>query len=51
VPDWAPAAFGQKPGNSVPHVVRMSLAQDGATAELSHTWYDHTMARYVSRLR
>ncbi len=51
VPEWAPEAFGQKPGSSVPHVVRMSQAQDGATAELSHTWYDHELARYVSRLR
>jgi len=51
VPEWSPEAFGQKPGSSVPHVVRMSQAQDGATAELSHTWYDHELARYVSRLR
>lgn len=51
VPEWAPEAFGQKPGSSAPHVVRMSQAQDGATAELSHTWYDHELARYVSRLR
>ncbi|WP_313760633.1 GntR family transcriptional regulator [Rhizobium sp.] len=51
VPEWAPEAFGQKPGSSVPHVVRMSQAQDGATAELSHTWYDQELARYVSRLR
>lgn len=51
VPEWAPEAFGQKPGSSVPHVVRMSQAQDGVTAELSHTWYDHELARYVSRLR
>jgi GntR family transcriptional regulator len=35
----------------VPHVVRSSQAQDGVTAELSHTWYDHALARYVSRLR
>ncbi|OCJ09489.1 GntR family transcriptional regulator [Rhizobium sp. AC27/96] len=51
VPGWAPDAFGQKPGTLVPHVLRLSQAQDGVTAELSHTWYDHTMARYVSRLR
>jgi GntR family transcriptional regulator len=51
VPDWAPEAFGQRPGSPVPHVVRSSQAQDGVTAELSHTWYDHALARYVSRLR
>lgn len=51
VPDWAPASFGQKPGDPIPHVLRLSQAQDGSTAELSHTWYDHTVARYVSRLR
>jgi GntR family transcriptional regulator len=51
VPDWAPDHFGQKPGDPIPHVLRLSQAQDGATAEVSHTWYDHTVARYVCRLR
>jgi GntR family transcriptional regulator len=51
VPDWSPAAFGQRPGDLVPHVFRASQAQDGTTAEVSYTWYDHTVARYVCRLR
>lgn len=51
VPEWAPASFGQPAGTLVPHVLRSSEAQDGAIAEISHTWFDHTVARYVSRLR
>ena len=51
VPDWAPPGFGQKPGAPIPHVLRTSQAQDGALAEVSRTWFDHSVARYVSRLR
>lgn len=51
VPDWAPDNFGQKPGDPIAHVLRLSQAQDGSTAEVSHTWYDHAVARYVCRLR
>lgn len=51
VPEWAPPVFGPKPGAPVPHVLRMSQAQDGVVAEVSHTWFDHSVARYVSRLR
>jgi GntR family transcriptional regulator len=51
VPDWAPPAFGQSPGTPIPHVLRLSQAQDGAVAEVSRTWFDHSVARYVSRLR
>ena len=51
VPDWAPPEFGQKPGAPIAHVLRVSQAQDGATAEVSRTWFDHAVARYVSRLR
>lgn len=51
VPEWAPEVFGKKPGNAVPHIIRMSQARDGVTAELSYTWYDHALAHYVSRLR
>ncbi|MCQ1835370.1 GntR family transcriptional regulator [Neorhizobium galegae] len=51
VPDWAPPAFGQKPGAPIPHVLRTSQTQDGALAEVSRTWFDHSVARYVSRLR
>lgn len=51
VPDWAPASFGQPPGAPIPHILRISHAQDGASAEVSRTWYDHTVARYVARLK
>ncbi|MBP1842720.1 GntR family transcriptional regulator [Rhizobium petrolearium] len=51
VPEWAPPVFGPKPGSPIPYVLRMSQAQDGVVAEVSHTWFDHSVARYVSRLR
>ena len=51
VPDWAPPDFGQKPGAPIAHVLRISHAQDGMVAEVSRTWFDHSVARYVSRLR
>ncbi len=51
VPDWAPPEFGQKPGAPIAHVLRTSQSQDGAVAEVSRTWFDHAVARYVSRLR
>ncbi|MDQ1194674.1 GntR family transcriptional regulator [Agrobacterium sp. SORGH_AS 787] len=51
VPDWKPAAFRPAAGDPLPHVLRISHSHDGQKAEVSHTWYDHTIARYVSRLR
>ncbi|MDQ1184353.1 GntR family transcriptional regulator [Agrobacterium larrymoorei] len=51
VPDWKPAAFRPATGDPLPHVLRISHSHDGQKAEVSHTWYDHTVARYVSRLR
>lgn len=51
VPDWAPAEFGQPAGAAVSHVLRVSEAQDGAKAEVSRSWYDHEIARYVARLK
>lgn len=51
VPDWAPASFGQKPGAPTTHIQRISQDQEGARAEVSRTWLDHTVARYVSRLK
>lgn len=51
VPDWAPEAFGQRPGNPVPHVLRISYDQNGERAEVSRSWFDHVVARYVSRLK
>ena len=51
VPDWAPEAFGQRPGSPVPHVLRSSYDQNGERAEVSRTWFDHRTARYVARLK
>lgn len=51
VPDWAPSAFGQPPGSPVPHVLRISFDQEGQRAEVSRTWFDHKVARYVARLK
>jgi GntR family transcriptional regulator len=51
VPDWAPAAFGMASGAAAGFIERIGFAQDGARAEFSRTWFDHTVARYVARLR
>lgn len=51
VPDWAPSSFRPARGDLLPHVLRISHSHEGDKAEVSHTWYDHTIARYVSRLR
>ena len=51
VPDWAPADFGLPVGAPSGFIERIGWAQDGASAEFSRTWFDHTVARYVSRLR
>ncbi len=51
VPDWAPAAFGIRVGAPVLHILRISETRDGRRAEVSRTWVDHNVARYVSRLK
>ena len=51
VPDWTPAIFSLRPGSPVPHVLRISYDQNGERAEVSRTWFDHTIARYVARLK
>jgi GntR family transcriptional regulator len=51
VPDWAPEAFGQRSGQPAPHVLRVSQDRNGARAEVSRTWFDHNVARYVARLK
>mgnify|MGYP006165675709 FL=1 len=51
VPDWAPASFGQAVGAPVTHIQRISQDQEGVRAEVSRTWLDHTVARYVARLK
>lgn len=51
VPDFAPAQFGPRPGALVGHVLRTSWGQDNQRAEVSETWFDPDVARYVSRLK
>lgn len=51
VPDWAPKAFRPLPGAAAVHVLRISEDQEGRRAEISRTWLDHEVARYVSRLK
>ncbi|MCJ8518746.1 GntR family transcriptional regulator [Pseudorhizobium tarimense] len=51
VPDWAPSLFQPAVGTPVVHILRTSDAQDGKRAEVSRTWLDHAVARYVSRLK
>lgn len=51
VPDFAPGAFGMRPGTPAGYIERIGWAQDGASAEFSRTWFDPSVARYVSRLR
>jgi GntR family transcriptional regulator len=50
-PDWAPAAFGPRPGTVCGFVERLAWDQDGAPCEYSRTWFDPERARYVQRLR
>ena len=51
VPPWSPSDFGRPPGEPVPHVMRVSIDAQGRRAEVSRTWFDHTVARYVTRLK
>jgi len=51
VPDWKPSAFEPEAGAPICHIFRRSWAADGTIAEVSHTWYDTRVARYVSRIR
>ncbi|MBX9454373.1 MAG: GntR family transcriptional regulator [Mesorhizobium sp.] len=51
VPPWAPAEFGLAAGAPAGFIERIGWTQDGTSAEFSRTWFDHTNARYVARLR
>lgn len=51
VPDWRPPEFAMAPGAPAPFITRVSHSQDGVSAEVSRTWYDPAIARYVARLR
>ncbi|WP_425459525.1 GntR family transcriptional regulator [Histidinibacterium lentulum] len=50
VPSWAPAMFGPAPGALVGMAERVGWAGDGARAEVSRTWFDTNVCRYVARL-
>lgn len=50
-PSWAPAEFGLPAGAPAGFIERIGWAQDGTSAEFSRTWFDHTIARYVARIR
>ncbi len=50
VPGWAPAAFGKPAGAPAGLVDRVSLARDGARAEVSRAWFDADVVRYVARI-
>lgn len=51
VPGWAPPGFGLPPAAACGFIERFGFTQDGAAAEFSRTWFDQTVARYVSRLK
>lgn len=50
-PHWAPPEFGLRPGATTGYIERIGWTQDGASAEFSRTWFDHSTARYVARIR
>ncbi|WP_299704064.1 GntR family transcriptional regulator [uncultured Tateyamaria sp.] len=51
VPDWAPDAYGPRPGDTVGYVERLSWADAAAPIEFSRTWYDPARAVYVQRMK
>ncbi|MBD8890641.1 GntR family transcriptional regulator [Roseibium litorale] len=51
VPDWAPEAFGKKPGTIAGYIERLSWADGGKPVEFSKTWFDTDKALYVQRLK
>lgn len=50
VPDWAPDAFGPRPGTPCLMATRVSVARDGTPAEASRNWIDTSRAAYVARI-
>ncbi len=50
VPDWAPDAFGPRPGTITGYIERYSWAQGPAPVEFSRTWFDPVEAHYVQRM-
>ena len=51
VPDWSPNEFPQPIGTPIGFIERFSHSEQVGTVEFSRTWFDHTTARYVQRLK
>lgn len=51
VPSWRADCFGLPTGAPCGFVERVSWGQNGDVPEYSRTWFDHTCARYVARLK
>ncbi len=51
LPDWAPTEFPYAPGSPLPHITRVSWAQDSVAVEASFTWFDPEKVAYVARLK
>ncbi len=50
-PEWAPKDFEIIPGSSCGFAERLSWARSDEIAEVSRTWIDSNVARYVARMR
>ncbi|OUD08451.1 GntR family transcriptional regulator [Marivivens niveibacter] len=51
VPDWAPLDFPLPAETHTGFIERFSHSDQIGTVEFSRTWFDHTTARYVQRLK
>ena len=51
VPDWAPQGFPLPAETPTGFIERFSHSDQIGTVEFSRTWFDHTTARYVQRLK
>jgi GntR family transcriptional regulator len=50
-PMWTPSDMGITPNSACGFIERIGYDQAGKSAEFSRTWFDHRVARYVSRLK
>ena len=51
VPDWGVSEFGPKTGAPTGYIERTAFDQNAAPVEFSRTWFDASIATYVSRLK
>jgi len=51
LPEWTPAAFTGRPGDTAGYIERFSWSEKAAPVEFSKTWFDPEQARYVQRLK